>query len=214
MACKAPGTGTREDGRETKERIIQAAGPLFAHNGYDGTTSKEICQQAGVNIAAVNYHFGSRDGLYVAILEEVQDYLINIDVLKKLARQEGSPRQKLEQFVDYFIDDAFRHNDWHVRVWIHELLHPSPHIHTIITKKGLPKFHIALEILQKALGCDQKDIVFYSSYISLAAPFIITFLAQNSPVLDALPVHYPKEEFIAHLKENFLKTLDALAVKQ
>ena len=30
MACKAPGTGTREDGRETKERIIQAAGPLFA----------------------------------------------------------------------------------------------------------------------------------------------------------------------------------------
>ena len=54
MACKAPGTGTREDGRETKERIIQAAGPLFARHGYDGTTSKEICQQAGVNIAAVN----------------------------------------------------------------------------------------------------------------------------------------------------------------
>ena len=146
--------------------------------------------------------------MYVAILEEVQDYLINIDVLKKLARQEGSPRQKLEQFVDYFIDDAFRHNDRIMRSGSKKLLHPSPHIHTIITRKGLPKFYIASEILQKALGCDQKDIVFYSSYISLAAPFIITFLAQNSPVLDALPVHYPKEEFIAHLKKTFSGNLD------
>lgn len=205
--------GTREDGRETKERIIQAAGPLFARYGYDGTTSKEICQRAGVNMAAVNYHFGSRDGLYVAILEEVQDYLLNIDVLKRLAQQEGTPRQKIERFVDYFIDDAFHKNDWHVLVWIRELLHPSPHIKKIITNKGLPKFYIASEVFSQALGCDKNGIVFYSAYISLIAPFVMTFLAQSSPVLDALPVHYPKDKFIACLKENFFKTLDALTIK-
>lgn len=210
MLAKA---GSREDGKETQERIIQTAGPLFAQNGYDGTTSKAICQQAGVNMAAVNYHFGSRDGLYIAILEEVQDYLLNIDVLKKLAQQEGTPRQKLELFVDYFIEDAFFKNDWHVRLWIRELLHPSPHIQKIIAAKSLPKFYIAAEVFGKALGYNKTDIVFYSAYISLISPFIMTFLAQNSPVLEALPVHYPKEQFIAHLKENFFKTFDALSVK-
>lgn len=204
---------SREDGKETKERIIQAAGPLFAQHGYDGTTSKAICQQAGVNMAAVNYHFGSRDGLYIAILEEVQDYLLNVDVLKNLAQQEGTPRQKLELFVDYFIDDAFFKNDWHVRVWMRELLHPSPHIQKIITDKSLPKFYVAAEVVSKALGYHKADIVFYSAYISLLSPFIMSFLAQNSPVLEALPVHYPKEQFVAHLKENFFKTLDALALK-
>lgn len=138
MPHKAPVTSSREDGRETKARIIEVAGPLFAQHGYDGTTSKEICQKAGVNMAAVNYHFGSRDGLYVAVLEEVQDYLVNVDVLKKLAQQEGSPRQKLERFVDYFIEDAFRRNDWHVRVWIQELLHPSPYIQNIISQRACP----------------------------------------------------------------------------
>lgn len=82
MLHKVPVTSSREDGRETKARIIEAAGPLFAQHGYDGTTSKKICQKAGVNMAAVNYHFGSRYGLYVAVLEEVQDYLVNVDVLK------------------------------------------------------------------------------------------------------------------------------------
>ena len=212
MAGKASVTGSREDGRETKERIIQAAGPLFAQHGYDGTTSKEICQQAGVNMAAVNYHFGSRDGLYVAVLEEVQDYLLNIEVLKRLAQEEGSPREKIERFVDFFIEDAFGKNDWHVRVWIRELLHPSPHIQQVIMQKGLPKFYIAAEIFEQALGYRRTDIAFYGAYISLVAPFIMTFLAQSSPVLEALPVHYPKGEFVAQLKENFFKTLAVLAV--
>ena len=212
MPHKAPVTSSREDGRETKARIIEAAGPLFAQHGYDGTTSKEICQKAGVNMAAVNYHFGSRDGLYVAVLEEVQDYLVNVDVLKKLAQQEGSPRQKLERFVDYFIEDAFRRNDWHVRVWIQELLHPSTYIQNIISQKGLPKFYVSSGVLQQALGYDTADIGFYSAYLSLIAPFTLAFLAQNSPVIKALPVHYPKEEFIQHLKKNFFKTLDALTV--
>ena len=147
-----------------------------------------------------------------AVLEEVQDYLVNVDVLKKLAQQEGSPRQKLERFVDYFIEDAFRRNDWHVRVWIQELLHPSPYIQNIISQKGLPKFYVSSGVLQQALGYDTADIGFYSAYLSLIAPFTLAFLAQNSPVIKALPVHYPKEEFIQHLKKNFFKTLDALTV--
>ena len=61
---------TREDGEETKARLIECAGRLIADQGFDRTTSKDICRLAGTNLAAVNYHFGSREGLYKAVLLE------------------------------------------------------------------------------------------------------------------------------------------------
>ena len=45
-------------------RIIEAAGPIFAHKGFSGTTVREICAAAKVNQAAINYYFGSKENLY------------------------------------------------------------------------------------------------------------------------------------------------------
>ena len=53
----------------TKERIVAAATALFAAQGYDGTSTKQICQQADVNIAAIHYHFDSKEGLLRHLLE-------------------------------------------------------------------------------------------------------------------------------------------------
>ena len=55
----------------TKERLIEAASVIFAEKGYRHATVAEICQAAGANIAAVNYHFGDKANLY----KEVWDYL-------------------------------------------------------------------------------------------------------------------------------------------
>lgn len=201
---------TREDGRETRAAIIEWAGTLFAKKGYANTTSKEICQAAGVNLAAVNYHFGSRDGLYIAVLEEVHDYLLNIDILTELSSRPWPPDKKLKVFLDFYIEAAFEKNDWHVRVWIRELLNPSPFIGDILSRKGLPKFFIIQDLFREALGFDGADIRSYSAFLSLTAPFILTFIAQDSPVLSCLPVRYPREQFISALKDNFLRTVEAL----
>ncbi len=58
--------GTRED---TAGRIVSTATRLFAEKGYDGTSVKEICAAAGVNIAAIHYHFESKKDLYRHIIE-------------------------------------------------------------------------------------------------------------------------------------------------
>ncbi|MHC4777235.1 MAG: TetR/AcrR family transcriptional regulator, partial [Planctomycetota bacterium] len=55
---------SRRDARETQERLLAAAGAVFAEKGYEKTTVAEICQKAGANIASVNYHFGSKKKLY------------------------------------------------------------------------------------------------------------------------------------------------------
>ncbi len=56
---------------ETKERIVRAAEILFAKEGYAGTSLRQITESAGVNIAAVNYHFGSKENLLIEILDRV-----------------------------------------------------------------------------------------------------------------------------------------------
>ena len=53
--------------KKTKERVLETACRLFARGGYRGTTIAEICREADANIAAVNYYFGSKSGLYEAV---------------------------------------------------------------------------------------------------------------------------------------------------
>ena len=53
----------------TREKIIKAASRAFALNGYEGASVRTIVAEAQVNQAAINYHFGSKEGLYRAVLE-------------------------------------------------------------------------------------------------------------------------------------------------
>jgi AcrR family transcriptional regulator len=54
---------------ETSQRILDAAELLFVEHGFAGTSMRQITSAAGVNIAAVNYYFGSKDGLFQAVFE-------------------------------------------------------------------------------------------------------------------------------------------------
>jgi AcrR family transcriptional regulator len=55
----------RKDAAQTRRRLLDSASTVFADKGYRAATIAEICEKAGANIAAVNYHFGSKERLYV-----------------------------------------------------------------------------------------------------------------------------------------------------
>lgn len=55
-------------GQITRERIINAAGELFAEQGFEGTTIRDICTQAEVNNASVNYHFRDKENLFAEVI--------------------------------------------------------------------------------------------------------------------------------------------------
>ena len=59
--------------KDSKTRLLQTAFELFALKGLDGVSTREIVKKAGVNIHAISYYFGGKDGLYEAVV----DYLIN-----------------------------------------------------------------------------------------------------------------------------------------
>src|ERR1700730_6362188 len=67
--------GNGAAGRDTRERLLATAEELFATRGIDAVSVRDITEAAGANIAAVNYHFGSRRGLIDAIVERRADAL-------------------------------------------------------------------------------------------------------------------------------------------
>ena len=94
----------------TKDRILDVAETFFADNGFAATSLRDITREAGVNIAAVNYHFGSKDELLGAVLER-RIAPVNRQRLELLDRAEsevGSDGADLEALVRALLAPAFQ----------------------------------------------------------------------------------------------------------
>lgn len=65
------GAGRPKGAAETRARLIEAAGRLFAEAGYSATSTRRLCRAAGVNLSAIGYHFGGKRQLYEAVIEHV-----------------------------------------------------------------------------------------------------------------------------------------------
>lgn len=58
-------------GEDTRRRILETALNLFATQGYEGASTRQIAEGAGVNLPAIQYYFGNKEGLYRAIIEDI-----------------------------------------------------------------------------------------------------------------------------------------------
>ena len=85
---------------------------LFAQNGYRGTSVRQISNMAGVNIASINYHFGSKDGLLEALFKDiVNDNLVSMAAALKPANNIEEFKTRLEIFTRSFIQSSIRDHD-------------------------------------------------------------------------------------------------------
>ena len=95
---------------DTRERILDVAERLFADSGFASTSLRDITAEAGVNLAAVNYHFGSKEALLGAILERrirpMNDR--RLALLDQVEAEAGAGAAAVEQIVAAFLHPAFQ----------------------------------------------------------------------------------------------------------
>src|SRR5215469_5704679 len=89
----------------TKERILGAAEQLFARHGFEGASLRQLTAAAGVNLAAVNYHFGSKDRLIEEVFRRRLDQL-NGQRMAGLQKIAGDPGTTVEDVLAAFIVPA------------------------------------------------------------------------------------------------------------
>jgi len=90
----------------TAERLLEAARRVFASKGFAGASIREITSAAGANLGAVTYHFGSKQGLYDAVLERAFRPLLD-----RLAEAQGEPGDSVLDVVEQRVRLVFDHLD-------------------------------------------------------------------------------------------------------
>jgi AcrR family transcriptional regulator len=149
--------------------LVETAGRLFAERGYADTTGKAICERAGVNMAAINYHFGSREGLYLAVLQEVQQRVVSMAFLHELAESALAPDMKLRAFLRELLGHVLDGEQWPIRIWAREVLAPSPWLDQVLREQTQPKF--------EALAAVVADITELAPGDARLAPLVLGVIA-------------------------------------
>lgn len=102
----------RRDGpspRATRADLLTAGRRIFARRGYDGASVRAITREAGANLGAVTYHFGSKRALYAAVLEGGLRPLAERVV--EAARSEGSALDRMVRVVEAYFEHLARNPD-------------------------------------------------------------------------------------------------------
>lgn len=108
-------------------QIIETAELLFSKNGFEGTTVRDIAEDAGVNIAMISYYFGSKEKL----MEAVFDYRtgnIKSRVESLLKNDSLSPLQKMEFLIDEHIERVMGHQGFYKIMLCEQVINKNPAI--------------------------------------------------------------------------------------
>jgi AcrR family transcriptional regulator len=138
----------------TREALVDAAAEVFAQRGFAGTTVREICERAGANIAAVNYHFGDKERLYAEVLTHAL----------RCAREKfpptlglppgAKPDEQLRAFVESLLRRIFdegRHS-WHGRLMAREMVEPTAALDQLVEEEIRPMSDRLHQIVRQMLG--------------------------------------------------------------
>jgi AcrR family transcriptional regulator len=144
----------------TKVRLLEAAGEEFAANGFESARIRRICERAGANLAAVNYHFGDKNQLYVeAVLAAHQ---CGINIAGDEDESTLAPAEQLRCFIHHFLDHVLALNqvdDWRHRLLLREMMHPTSASDVLIRESIRPKFERLQGILTRLLpGVDERKL--------------------------------------------------------
>jgi TetR/AcrR family transcriptional regulator, regulator of cefoperazone and chloramphenicol sensitivity len=135
---------------QTRARLLSAAREVFSQHGFQGATVREICSRADANLAAVNYHFGNKNGLIAEVL--------NFAPLKamQLANTEAdvSPKLRLRMFIRDFmlmlLDE--KNGSAPCQIMARELSDPSPALNMIVCEAIAPLHEFMGKLLREIAG--------------------------------------------------------------
>lgn len=140
----------------TKEALMYAAGELFAEYGVDGTSIRAIADKCQANIAAVNYHYGTKENLYLALIRHVlgKTRCYRAGELLETKDEWSHDPYKCAEAVYQVVEEHTRqylagvHPRWYGRIFMRMMLHPTPAVWEVIEELIMPDFDALCEVLR------------------------------------------------------------------
>jgi AcrR family transcriptional regulator len=178
-----------DDSRSTRERLLETAGEVFAEKGFDRSTGKEICARASVNVAAINYYFGSFEHLYGAVLEEAQKRFITFDDIVAVVARQKDAKGKLRALVGLAAQrlTAPVSKSWAFRVIAREMPAPSKTFMALREREIPPRAILMKQLVSEIVGLPAEHPAVARAALSIIAPFAMLSIADRGFLERAFP---------------------------
>ncbi len=144
---------------DTRQRLLEAAAEVFSEQGYQASSVRQVCQRARANVAAVHYHFGGKEELYLELLRELGRRAFERYPATHELGPEPAAEERLFAFVQAFLlrvlsPDGFGR---HGRILSREMVEPSPAFAQVIEEFIRPHFEYLCGVVAEILGCGARE---------------------------------------------------------
>jgi AcrR family transcriptional regulator len=141
---------------DTRHRVLEAAGEVFAERGFRAATVREICQRAKANLAAVNYHFGDKERLYEAVLQYTFRHAVETYPLDLEVGAEATAAERLRAFIRShlfsFLDEGLP--AWRGKLVAREMAEPTRALDAVVDQMIRPDAELLMAIVRDLIGHD------------------------------------------------------------
>lgn len=171
-------------GDETRHKLLQAATEVFIEQGFQAARVQSIAQAAGVRLSAINYHFGNKEGLYLAVLRHHAELAISQQPLMPTSGSSDLKSQfrfMIHSLLLRMLDD--RQNSQMARLVLREMVNPTAAIDDLFEQIQQPQLQQILLFLKTCLpAANQQQLL--RTALSILGQCVIYALAR--PVIDRL----------------------------
>jgi TetR/AcrR family transcriptional regulator, regulator of cefoperazone and chloramphenicol sensitivity len=197
---------------DTRSRILEAAGAIFAEKGFDKATIRDICAQASVNLASANYHFGDKERLYTATIRHAHE-LANKQVPPPTWPEDTPPEEKFRDFVLAMLQRmlAMQALPWQAKLMMREFIQPTGACRELAEDYIRPHFAALLEILGELLPPETPLHRRYQIGFSVVGQCLFYHL--NGPIIELLvdqedrSQHYRPAQLANHIADVMLAAM-------
>ncbi len=138
----------------TQNRILEAAGEVFAEYGFRCATVRKICERAGVNVAAINYHFGSKEKLYSEVLKYWHEFAMKKYPPLLGVGENAPPEDQLRAFIRSLLFRLFDKGKpaWFGKLMAREMADPTGAFDDLVKGVMRSRYELLASILRKMVG--------------------------------------------------------------
>ncbi len=146
-------TAATHDQAATRQRLLDAAGEVFAAHGFRAATVRDICSAAGANVAAINYHFGDKQRLYQAVFLYAHECAMAKHAPPHPDRR-ATPEELLREFIGAFLRRVLDQGRpaWHGKLMSREMVEPTGVLDQLVEKGIKPQFALLSAIVRGLVG--------------------------------------------------------------
>jgi TetR/AcrR family transcriptional regulator, regulator of cefoperazone and chloramphenicol sensitivity len=144
--------------RATRARLLAAGEQLFAERGFKKVTVREICRAARANVAAVNYHFGDKLGLYREVLQSAIERMRATNAAARRAGEGRGPEERLRRAIHVFVARILgAQTDTVHRLIQREATDPTPVLDALVEEALRPRVDYLAALVADLIGTPKSD---------------------------------------------------------